>query len=335
MKGFALVLLVVIAFSCTNSNKNTTISEDEITAVTPLLAELEYEIPAMLGEGAFWNHKTQELYWVDIEGKKLHIYTPETKTNRSFPTPSRIGTVVPQTDSTAVIALEDGIYIMTLTNGSLSRISNVESEITTNRFNDGKCDPNGNLWVGSMRMDETIPAAGLYRVSETGQTAKMLDSITISNGIVWTKDAKTMYYIDTPTGKIKAFDYNSTTSKISNERTAVVVSQDLGFPDGMAIDEEDMLWVGLWNGNAVARFNPITGELMQKIEVPAHNVTACAFGGENLDILYITTASVDMNENEKKKFPLAGSLFKVIPGVKGVENNFFASPSEAKKEEAN
>jgi len=290
-----------------------------------LTAELEYEIEAQLGEGAIWNYKTQEFYWIDIEGKLLHIYNPKAKVNRSLVTPSRIGTVVPYTKNEVVVALEDGIYKLNIETEVLSLLSDVEVLITENRFNDGKCDPLGNLWVGSMHLEQTKPHANLYRVNEQGETLKMIDSVTISNGIVWTADAKTMYYIDTPTSKIMAYDYDNNTGTISNERVAVDVSTEDGYPDGMTIDSEDMLWVGLWNGNAVARFNPITGELLSKVEVPAHNVTACAFGGENLDILYITTARVDMTQPELEELPLSGSLFKVVPGVKGVKASFFGS----------
>ncbi|MEL6810692.1 MAG: SMP-30/gluconolactonase/LRE family protein [Bacteroidota bacterium] len=316
-----LFLLSTLSQSCLDNKP----VEQQIPAEESekIMATLEYEIPAKLGEGAFWNYKTQEFYWIDIEGKQLHIYNPSTKSNRSLPTPSRIGTVVPETDSTAVVALEDGIYIMHTTHGSLTNLSSVEREMNVNRFNDGKCDPNGNLWVGSMHLEQTAPMGSVYRIGATGATEKMIDSVTISNGLVWTKDASTLYYIDTPTGNIQAFDYHKESATISNERTAVVVSEDLGFPDGMAIDAEDMLWVGLWNGNAVARFDPGSGELIQKIEVPAHNVTACAFGGANLDKLYITTASVDMTDEEKEKYPLAGSVFVAEPGVKGVKSDFF------------
>ena len=295
---------------------------------TPAKASLEYRFKAKLGEGAFWNHQTQEFYWVDILGKELHIYNPATKVDRSLPTPSRIGTVVPQSDSTAVIALDDGVYIINTNTGEITVLSEVEKEMTVNRFNDGKCDPNGNLWVGSMHLEESQPLGSVYKISSTGETVKMIDSVTISNGIVWTKDATTMYYIDTPSAEIKAFDYDKNTSTISNQRTAVRVPTTMGFPDGMAIDEEDMLWVGLWNGNSVARFDPNTGKLISKIEVPAHNVTACAFGGPNLDILYITTASVDMTKEESAKYPMAGSVFVAIPGVKGVKSDFFALPSK-------
>jgi len=282
------------------------------------------EIKSKLGEGSFWDHQNQKLFWIDIEGKTVYVYDPETKKNKAFYTPSRVGTVVPKNNEEAVIALEDGIYLINTNNGNLSLLSDVEAELTGNRFNDGKCDPNGNLWVGSMHLEQSAPEANLYKVDAKGTATKMLDSVTISNGIVWTDDKKTMYYIDTPTGMIRAFDYDANSSTISNERIVVYIDESIGFGDGMAIDSEDKLWVALWNGNAVARFDPLTGKLMEKINVPAHNVTSCAFGGENFETLYITTSSLDMTQKEKEKFPLAGSLFEVRPGVKGVAGNFFS-----------
>ncbi|UCE92737.1 MAG: SMP-30/gluconolactonase/LRE family protein [Flavobacteriaceae bacterium] len=285
---------------------------------------LSLKIRSKLGEGAFWDHKEQVLYWVDIEDRKVFLFDPASKSNRVFKTPSRVGTVVPRNKREAVIALEDGIYILNTESGGISLLSDVESRMQENRFNDGKCDPNGNLWVGSMHLAQSAPKASLYRVSSSGESTKMLDSVTISNGIVWTKDKRTMYYIDTPTGLIRAFDYDSDTSEISNERIAVVIPKSLGYGDGMTIDEEDKLWVALWNGNSVVRFDPLSGELLEQIQVPAHNVTSCSFGGPDLETLYITTSSLDMNEEEERKFPNAGSLFEVKPGVKGVKGNYFA-----------
>jgi len=291
-------------------------------------AQLEYQIEAQLGEGAFWNPISQQFFWVDILGKQLHVYNPATKENRSYPTPSRIGTVVPQTDSTAVVALDDGVYILNLNDGAVSVLSEIEKEADWNRFNDGKCDPLGNLWIGSMHLEEKEALGSVYKIDALGKTEKMIDSVTISNGIVWTKDQRTMYYIDTPTAKIMAYDFDPNTATISNPRTAVNVPVSLGYPDGMAIDAEDKLWMGLWNGNAVARYDPLTGNLMETIAVPdAHNVTACAFGGSNLDILYITTARVDMTEEELIEKPLSGSLFMANPGVSGVPSTLFATPA--------
>jgi len=288
-------------------------------------AVLEYKIKARLGEGAFWNHKTQELYWVDIEGQLLHIYNPQTKKNRSLPTPSKIGTVVPKNTNETIVALQDGIYTMNIKSGDIVLLSDIESGLTENRFNDGKCDPSGRLWVGSMALKMQSYRASLYMVDTSGNAQVKIDRVTVSNGIVWSSDQKTMYYIDTPTGMIRAFDFDNEIGAISNERIVVKVPNSMGSPDGMAIDSEDMLWVGMWNGNAVIRCNPKTGKIISKIEVPAHNVTACAFGGKNLDILYITTASIDMTKKEKAACPLAGSLFKADPGVKGVKSVFFGN----------
>ncbi|WP_406685175.1 SMP-30/gluconolactonase/LRE family protein [Seonamhaeicola sp. MEBiC1930] len=293
-----------------------------------LKAELEYEIPAQLGEGAFWNYKTQELYWIDIESKKVNIYNPNTKLNRVFETNSRVGTIVPTDKKDVLIALEDGVYNLNINSGECTPFTKMKNELIGCRLNDGKCDPSGRFWVGSMHFQQEEGKANLYMVNAEGELENKKERVTISNGIVWTSDKKTMYYIDTPTSEIKAYDYDDETGNISNERVAVTIPLELGFPDGMTIDDENMLWVGMWNGNAVIRFNPNTGEILQTIEVPAHNVTSCAFGGENLEILYITTASLDMTDEEQKNYPLSGSVFKVIPGVKGVESSFFKSSSK-------
>ena len=151
----------------------------------------------------------------------------------------------------------------------------------------------------------------------------MLDSVTISNGIVWTADKKTMYYNDTPTLTVQAFDYDDKTGTISKGRVAVRIPKGTGAPDGMTIDAEGKLWVALWGGNCVARFDPVTGELMQKIMVPAPNVSSCAFGGKNLETLYITTARAWVSPEKLKEFPLSGGLFAVKPGVRGVPAFFY------------
>jgi sugar lactone lactonase YvrE len=319
MKAFLYFAISMLLFSCKSKDKSQ-------TSTKTLKATLEYQIGSKLGEGAFWNHKTNELYWVDILDNKLNIYNPKTKFNTGFDTPSSIGTVVPSDqDHEAVIALQDGIYMMNTQNGSVELLSDIEQNKPGNRFNDGKCDPSGRFWVGSMAFSQESYLASLYMVDAKGEAFLKKDSVTVSNGIAWNKDKSTMFYIDTPTAAIKAYDYDDATGHISNERVAVTVNDSLGFPDGMAIDEDDNLWVGMWNGNAVLQFDSKTGELLSKVEVPAHNVTSCAFGGDDLDILYITTSSVDMTEGEQQQFPLAGSIFKVQTPVNGVKSSFFMS----------
>ncbi|MFP4090887.1 MAG: SMP-30/gluconolactonase/LRE family protein [Cyclobacteriaceae bacterium] len=284
-------------------------------------AKLLLDHKALLGEGPIWNHETQQLYWVDIEKRQLHLYTPETGEDTFFSTGERIGTVVPVENGGALVALQTGIHSMDLSDGSMELIVNpLEEDV---RFNDGKCDPLGRFWVGSMHLQAKQNKAALYMLDQDQQIEQKLDSVTISNGIIWSLDNKIMYYIDTPTRQVKAFDYDIENGEISNSRVLISIPEERGAPDGMTIDEEGMLWIAHWGGSMVGRYDPASGELIQTINVPALNVTACAFGGEKLDKLYITTASIGMNNEQKQQFPEAGGLFVVEPGVRGVPTDFY------------
>ena len=280
-----------------------------------LNAYLVLDTKSMLGEGSIWHPKENKLYWVDIEGKLLHIYDPATGKDKELPVGSRIGTVVPVKNGGALVALQNGIHKIDTKTGKLSFISAPFTD-TSLRFNDGKCDPSGRFWVGTLALDSRRRGAVLYRMDGDKSIRVMLDSVSISNGIVWTANKKTMYYNDTPTGTIQGFDYDDKTGAISNRRIVVRIPRGGGGPDGMTIDTDDNLWVALWGSGSVGKFDPRTGQLLQKVIVPAPNVSSCAFGGKNLDILYITTARAWVNEEKLKQFPLSGGLFAVKPGVK-------------------
>ncbi|MEM0940107.1 MAG: SMP-30/gluconolactonase/LRE family protein [Bacteroidota bacterium] len=309
--------------SCQTLPKNHQTAEESSEKVSNLQAKLFYKINARLGEGPIWNYLTNRLYWVDIEGKSLHILDPATKQDRSITMPTQVGTVVPIDSVKVVVALVDGAFILDIETEQLNHLAGLDSANLGTRLNDGKCDPAGRLWVGSMDWDTSDPIGGLFMLEGDGGSEQKLDSVTVSNGIVWTADQQTMYYIDSNMGTIQGFDYDVTSGTINNERTVVEIDSSAGILDGMAIDEEGMLWVGLWDGDAVLRFDPNTGDQLQRVDVPAHNVTACAFGGRNLDSLFITTAREDMTEKELEKYPDAGSVFVVVPGVKGVKSDFF------------
>jgi len=317
---FSLAMLINFACSSGQENENTTTEAAE-QKYEDMEAELLLETKALLGEGPIWNYETQQLYWVDIEKRQLHLYTPATKEDNFFYTGERIGTVVPIENGGALVALQDGIYRMGLQDGDKELIANPLSDSI--RFNDGKCDPVGRFWVGSMHLKGKQGAASLYMMDNDQQVTEKLDGVTISNGINWSLDGKTMYYIDTPTRQVRAYDFDVGSGEISNPRVAVEVPEENGAPDGMTIDQEGMLWIGHWGGGMVGRYDPESGQLLQKITVPALNVTACAFGGEALEKLYITTASVGMNKEEQEQYPLAGSLFVAEPGVRGVRADFY------------
>lgn len=285
-------------------------------------ATLEIDAKAQLGEGALWHPTENKLYWVNIEGRTLHIYDPATRENSTFSVKERVGTVVPVAKGGALVALQNGIHFINTQTGTLRFITHpiTDSHI---RFNDGKCDPSGRFWVGSMHLAFTEGVASLYRMDTDQTVHKMLEGVTVSNGIAWTKDRKTMYYVDSHLGRIDAFDYNDADGAIANRRTVVTVPAGDGSPDGIALDTEGKIWAALWGANAVGRFDPETGQLLEKIEVPAPNVSSCAFGGKDLDTLYITTARGELTEAQLAAYPLSGGLFSAKPGVKGVPAEFY------------
>ena len=286
-------------------------------------AELILDAKATLGEGAIWNHKEKMLYWIDIEEGILHKFNPVSAEDMQFNLNKRIGTVVPSEKSGLLVALEDGIYHYDLKTDSISFIVNPAENSFEIRFNDGKCDPAGRLWAGTMSLTGKKKAGALYCLNNNGDIENKIDSVSISNGIVWSLDNKNMYYIDTPTGKVKEYNYDKPTGEISFSRDAVVIPTDMGHPDGMTIDSKGNLWIALWGGSAVACWNPNSGELIYKIDVPVLNVTSCAFGGENLETLFITTASRGIRQDEIGNYPYRGGLFKADPGIKGVPAYFY------------
>jgi sugar lactone lactonase YvrE len=167
-------------------------------------------------------------------------------------------------------------------------------------------------------------AASLWRLDPDWSLHRMVDGVTISNGLAWTRDATTLYYIDTPTRTVVAYDYDRTAGAISGRRVVVQVPEAMGFPDGMTIDASDNLWIAQWDGGCVSCWDPRAGRPLERIEVPARRVTSCAFGGSGLDELYITTARHGLDPATLAREPLSGGLFRVQPGVSGMASVEFA-----------
>ncbi len=277
---------------------------------------------ASLGEGSLWNPATERLYWVDIEGRALHVFDPATGADRCYPTGKRIGTVVPKRNGNALVALQTGIHELDLGTGQLTRLADPVTDEHL-RFNDGKCDPAGRFWVGTFDMLLRPHVGTLYRFDADGSTHIMLRHITNSNGIAWSLDRATMYYIDTPTLMVQAFDYDNATGAIANPRIVIRFPEGIGWPDGMTIDAEGKLWVALWGGGAVQRYDPATGALLAVVQVSAPFTSSCAFGGSDLRTLYITSARGGLSPQQLQEFPLSGDVFAVEPGVRGVPACFF------------
>lgn len=279
---------------------------------------------ARLGEGAFWDWGKQVLYWVDIDNGRLHIHEPRTGRNRCLQVGGKIGTVVPIKSGGVLLALTHSLAAFNPETGELRRLASLEADIPENRSNDGKCDPAGRLWVGTMAPDEKPGGASLYRFDADCSLRKVFSGVTISNGIAWSRDATKMYYIDTPTRQVNAFDFTLGTGEIRNRRVCIEIPESRGFPDGMTMDEEGMLWIALFGGHGVSRWDPTSGAMLDYIEVPARNVTSCAFGGADLDELYVTSGRILLSDVELAGQPEAGNLFRVKPGVRGVPLPAFA-----------
>lgn len=286
-------------------------------------AELVIDADAMLAEGSIWHPTEQKLYWIDIEHGELHRYDPEKDYDEMLKLPQRIGTVVPIRSGGMLGGLEDQIAKIDMDSGSIEKLVDLEKDRPGTRCNDGKCDPAGRFWVGTMGLNAEEHAGALYRIDGDGQVDKILDQLTIPNGLIWLHDHKTFYHIDSPEGNVKAYDYDIDSGSISNPRTVINIPDEWGLPDGMTIDEEGMLWIAVFGGSMVGRWNPEDGQLIQKVTLPVPDITSCAFGGPELDILYITTAQHELDEEEKKKFPQSGGIFKAKPGINGVKAAFF------------
>lgn len=313
LKLSSLLILLISVLSCT--------SKKQTVDLTPVL-EVEYQ--AKLGEGALWDYKYQRFLWIDINGKKLNIFNPKTKHNKQIELPLMPGTVVPIDKQHLLLGLEDGIYKINVETEVLEKMCEPETGKPTNRFNDGKCDPAGRFWAGTHSKVGEKRNSSLYKINGDYTSKEMLAPVSISNGIVWSADKSKMYYIDTPTKKVVEYTFNNETGEISSPRDAIIIPETMGYPDGSTIDKEGKIWIALWGGACVTRWDPITGKLLQKIEVPAKNVTSCAFGGKNLNTLYITSASMAMNNSDKLKYPNAGKLYSVKPGVSGTKCFYFA-----------
>jgi sugar lactone lactonase YvrE len=279
-------------------------------------AELILDAKATLGEGPAWDSKTQTLYWLDILGKRIYAGTRILTQLDDL-----VGCLAPCKNGNLILALtgdKDRASFVDLDPvSSQQTVLSAVDESPTNRFNDGKCDPAGRFLAGTMDMNEKDSNGALYSFDGT-KTARLLDGVTISNGLAWSVDYKTFYYIDTTTREVKAFDYDLKTGAIASPRVAVRIPESLGWPDGMTSDTEGNLWIAIWGGAQVTRWNPNTGKLLEQIPVPALHTSSCVFGGKDMNELYITSARVGMSEADLKKYPFSGGLFRVTTKIVGM-----------------
>jgi sugar lactone lactonase YvrE len=273
-------------------------------------AEVLIDVRATLGEGPRWDAPRQRLLWVDIEGRGLHVW--DGSNDRTLAVDNRIGAAAPTTGAAMLVALADRLALLD-DSGALRDLTPIphSSEL---RLNDGVCDDRGRFWVGSMRIDEAPHDAALYRY-DGGELVPVLTGVSLSNGIAWSPDRTLMYYVDSPTQRIDVFDYDG---EASNRRPFVAIDPADGTPDGLAVDDEGGVWLALWGGSSLRRYDA-AGQLDGTIDVAAERVTASCFGGADGRTMFITTAAPD------------GRVYVCEPGVSGPPAAPFVStaPSEA------
>ena len=230
--------------------------------------------------------------------------------------PEMPGCVVVADDGRLVVALHRGVQFCDPNTGALSPFSvpaGHNPEIF--RFNDGKVDPQGRFWAGTLALDSRPRQSHLFRFDAQGRATIILEGVSISNGLAWSPDGRTLYYVDSPTRQVQAFAFDGESGTLGAGRVAFALGDDEGWPDGCCMDAEGCLWLGHWGAGRLTRWDPVHGRRLQTVSLPVENVTSCAFGGTKLDRLFITTA---VNPDAKVLEPEAGFVFCLEPGVPGL-----------------
>ncbi len=291
------------------------------TTAPAVEVEIFIDAHAGVAEGPVWDPAGSRLVWTDIPGEAVHFTDSDSARDTKVDVGGRVGAVVLRDGGGFVLAMENEFVIT----GSDPADSQVRVPVTTDprfRFNDGKCDPAGRLVAGLAGTDGRWATAGLYSLDADHSARRIVDGISCSNGIGWSADGRTMYYVDTPTYRVDCFDYDVETGVPSNRRVFAEISDGYGRPDGLCVDAEGCVWVAIWGGYEVRRFSP-EGSLIQSIPVPVSLVSSVAFGGDTLDTLFITSAS-DIPKHQLAKEPHAAAVFVAKPGVTGLAVANFA-----------
>jgi sugar lactone lactonase YvrE len=281
-----------------------------------LSVELVLDLGLELGECPVWDDRSSTLLFVDILAGRIHRWRRGGTAIETRDTPSHVGAVAPRAGGGFVVALQDGCGVADAWDADIRTLATFARGDRT-RANDGKVDPGGRFLVGTMAYDAVSPLGSLYRLDPDGALTVLRSGVTISNGLGWTVDGATFYYADTPTGRVDRMRYDVATGQPGPAETFVELRPGVGSPDGLCVDVEGGVWVALWGGSAVHRYDA-AGRVDAVIDLPVSQVTSCAFGGPALDELYITTARVGLEAATLAREPLAGGIFRARPGVRGV-----------------
>ena len=283
--------------------------------------ECIWDAKAQLGEGPLWVADEEALYWLDVLGHGVHRLHVESGERTSWQMPESIGCMARRRSGGFVAGMKSGLVFLGDNPTEIESLGGPEADRPDTRFNDGKCDPAGRFWAGTMHKAGDPPIGVLYRLDPDGSWRPMADGYTITNGPAFSPDGKTMYHTDTRRSSIYRFPLHDD-GTLGERSIHLEIPKEDGKPDGMTTDADGCLWVAHYGGYRVTRFAP-DGKVDRVIRLPVSSVTSCAFGGENMDILYITSARQRLDAAALEREPLAGGLFAVRPGVRGLPADEF------------
>jgi L-arabinonolactonase len=282
-------------------------------------AQIAVECRDQHGEGVFWSRAHALLYWTDILGERVWTYSPTRKEAKSWATPGKVccfATRKNQPWHSVVAGFADGFAFLDLLTGARETIAAVDASLPENRLNDGRTDRQGRLVAGGMNEGSGAPTASVWRLDPDLRVSLLFAEVACANGICFSPEGATMWFADSPKSAIEAFDYDGETGVASRRRAVAAVAAP-GIPDGSCVDAQGFVWNAVWEGSRVVRYAP-DGRVDRVVEVPVRKPTCCAFGGEDLATLYITSSRLGETETDLADHPMSGCLFAIRPGVSGL-----------------
>jgi L-arabinonolactonase len=285
--------------------------------------ELVVDCRNALGEGVLWHPGLGRVLWTDIDGARLWSFDPATGGTESWPVPDRVASFAIRAGGGLLLALASGLSLYDLASRALTPVAEVEADLPTTRLNDGRCDRSGRFVFGGFDEANRQPISAVYQIDERRRIRRLIEGVAVANSICFSPDGRTLYFADTPTRAIRAYDYDSDAAAVRNERIFAALDDQPGRPDGSIVDAEGCLWNAQVRGGRIVRYRP-DGSVDRIVELPAPNPTCLAFGGEGLDTLYITTLRRGMSAEDLAAWPTSGGLFALRPGVRGLPEPAFA-----------
>ena len=279
-----------------------------------------HDAHALLGEGPVWNPNTRTLEWVDVLRRTLWTHDPLSGTNRSLAVSRLVTAVLPARDGGRLVLGVGGLSRVDANSRQLVELYDPEGERTTHRLNDAKCDTRGRIWGGTMRLDASAADGSLFRFDSISSSRRIDTGFLVANGLGWSPEDRTMYFTDTGINTIFAYDFDAVSGELSRRRRFIEVPPSMGRPDGLTVDSAGYLWVTMWDGWRVARYDP-NGRLDREIILPVPRPTSCCFGGDDLSTLYITSARVRLSRDVISGAPLSGALFSIPLETPGLPTN--------------